>query len=149
MIRKANISDVTKIQELIKTCAKSGEVLPRSLNNIYENLRDFFVFEKDGRIVGCCALHITWDDLAEIRSLVVEASVQGQGIGKKLIEASIKETQAFKIRKVFLLTEKLDFFKKMGFIPTDKSLLPHKIWSDCVHCIHFPNCNEEAMIMEV
>ncbi|MCG2704110.1 MAG: N-acetyltransferase [Candidatus Omnitrophica bacterium] len=148
-IRKSVVSDAVYIQELINGIAKTGQVLPRSLNNIYENLRDFFVYEKEGRIYGCSALHITWENLAEIRSLVVHDSCRGRGIGRELVDVCCKEAKEFGINKVFLLTEKTVFFGKFGFEPVDKSLLPHKIWSDCVQCIHFPNCQETAMMKNI
>lgn len=149
MIRKSNVEDAVLIQELINSSAEKEEVLPRSLNDIFENLRDFFVYEEDGHIYGCCALHITWKNLAEIRSLVVDYSKRTQGIGQQLVENCCKDAQALKVKKVFLLTEIAAFFEKLGFVKIDKSLLPHKTWSDCVQCIQFPNCNEVAMVKEL
>jgi len=149
MIRKANIQDVQSIQELINERAKAGDVLPRSLNAIYENLRDFSIYEDKKKVYGCISIHVTWQDLAEIRSLVVHQSRQGKGIGHQLVEYCIKEAKELKVKKVFLLTEKPEFFKKLGFTRIDKSLLPHKIWNDCVQCVHFPDCNELAMIKEL
>ena len=148
-IRKTNILDAKAIQSLINKSAKAQEVLPRSLNDIYENIRDFFVFFKDDKIAGCCALHIAWEDLAEIRSLVVKDESRGQGIGRELVEACVKEARDLKIKKLFLLTRKPDFFKKFGFGEIQKSLLPHKIWNDCTCCVQFPDCNEIAMMKEL
>ncbi len=140
------MNDVVRIQELINACAKSGgTVLPRSLNNIYESLRDFFVYEEAGSFCGCCALHITWEGLAEIRSLVVHPARQGKGIGTELAGIACAEAKAMGVNTVFLLTASPDFFAKLGFEQVDKAQLPHKIWSDCVHCVQFPNCNEVAM----
>lgn len=149
MIRKANINDVQCMQALINERAKAGDVLPRSLNAIYENLRDFVIYEDKNKVYGCISIHVTWQDLAEIRSLVVHKSKQGKGIGRSLVEYCIKEAGELKIKKVFLLTEKPEFFKRLGFSQIDKSLLPHKIWNDCVQCVHFPDCNELAMIKEL
>ncbi|MBI4845231.1 MAG: N-acetyltransferase [Candidatus Omnitrophica bacterium] len=149
MIRKATVADVKKIQELINSFAKTNAVLPRSLNSVYENLRDFFIFESDENIFGCGALHITWDNLAELRSLVVHKEYQGKGIGKALVNECIKEARQLQVKKVFLLTENSGFFKKLGFAQVDKAALPHKIWSDCVECIQFPNCNEVAMVKDI
>lgn len=148
-IRKTNILDAKAVQELINEAAKAQEVLPRSLNDIYENIRDFLVFTLDEKIVACGALHISWEDLAEIRSVVVQADNRGSGIGRVLIDACIKEAADLKIKKVFLLTRKPDFFKKFGFNEIEKSLLPHKIWNDCTSCVFFPDCNEIAMIKEL
>lgn len=148
-IRKTNINDASQIQALINTSAKSQEVLPRSLNDIYENIRDFFVHSSGRKIVGCCALHVCWENLAEIRSLVVDPKNRGQGIGSKLIKACINEAESLKIKKIFLLTMKPDFFKKFGFKKIKKSLLPHKIWHDCTCCVQFPECNEIAMMRKL
>ncbi len=148
-IRKTNILDSKAIQSLVNESAKKQEVLPRSLNDIYENVRDFFVFSEDDKIAGCCALHITWEDLAEIRSLVVKLESRGHGIGGELIGACVREARDLKIKKVFLLTRKPDFFKKFGFGEIEKSLLPHKIWKDCTCCVLFPDCNEIAMMKEL
>lgn len=149
MIRKAVIQDVPGIQKLINDRAKEGFLLPRSLNEIYDNLRDFSVYEEEKIIYGCAALHVTWEDLAEIRSLVVHESRQGRGIGKQLAECCIEEAKQLKIKKIFLLTEKPEFFGKLGFVGIDKALLPHKIWNECVQCVQFPDCNELAMIKEI
>ena len=148
-IRKTNILDAKAIQLLINESAKAQEVLPRSITDIYENIRDFFVFIKDGEIAACGALHVSWEDLAEIRSMVVKSDSRGVGIGHELIEACVKEAKELKIKKIFLLTRKPDFFKKFGFSEIEKSLLPHKIWSDCTCCVLFPDCNEIAMIKEI
>ncbi|MCG2711861.1 MAG: N-acetyltransferase [Candidatus Omnitrophica bacterium] len=147
-IRKTNILDAKAIQSLINESGKAQEVLPRSINDIYEHIRDFFVFSKNKKIIGCCALHIAWEDLAEIRSLVVKSGSRGNGIGRELIVACLKEARELKIKKLFLLTGKPDFFRKFGFYEIEKSLLPHKIWSDCTSCVLFPDCNEIAMIRE-
>ncbi len=148
-IRKTNILDAKQIQNLINEVAKAQEVLPRSLNDIYDNLRDFFVYTEQDKIMACAALHISWEDLAEIRSVVVKTENRGAGIGKEIIEACVREAGELKIKKVFLLTRKPDFFKKFGFNEIEKSSLPHKIWSDCTSCVLFPNCNEIAMIKEI
>lgn len=149
MVRKPTSNDVGRIQDLIKESAKMQEVLPRSLNDIYECIRDFFIYEEDGTILGCAALHVTWDNLAEIRSVVVRTSARGRGIGKTLIEHCCADAQKLGIKNVFLLTEKADFFRKLGFAEVDKATLPHKVWSDCIQCVHFPNCNEIAMVRQV
>jgi len=149
MLRKALLRDVLPIQELINNAAKEGKVLPRSLNDIYDNLRDFFVCEEAETVYGCCALHITWEGLAEIRSLVVHPSRQKKGMGRELIEQGCAEVRAMGVKAVFLLTANPAYFKKLGFEHVDKSQLPHKIWSDCVHCVQFPNCNEVAMRMDI
>lgn len=148
-IRKTNILDAKAVQSLINESAKAQEVLPRSINDIYENIRDFFVYIKDDKVIACGALHISWEDLAEIRSLVVKSDSRGVGIGRELIEACVKEASDLKIKKLFLLTRKPEFFNKFGFNEIEKAVLPHKIWNDCTSCVLFPDCNEVAMIREI
>ncbi len=149
MIRKAKISDTKAIYELISHFAKKDLMLPRSLNEIYENLRDFYVFEKNTKIAGCCALHISWGDLAEIKSVAIKETRQKQGIGKSLIKACLKEARELGIRKIFLLTYVPEYFKIFNFKVIKKSKLPHKVWSECIHCVKFPDCDEVPMIKKI
>ncbi|MCX6343835.1 MAG: N-acetyltransferase [Armatimonadetes bacterium] len=145
MIRKARIPDVTEIQRLVNYFADKNAMLPRSLNTIYENLRDFYVLEQDSQIVGCCALHVTWGDLAEVKSLAVDEYAQGKQLGRQLVEACLNDAREMGIPKVFALTYVPEFFEKLGFHGVDKSTLPHKIWSECINCHKFPDCGEEAV----
>jgi len=145
MIRKARLIDAKQIQILIKDFADNGEMLPRSFIQIYEYIRDFFVYEIDGDIHGVCALHVCWEDLAEIRSLAVKKEKQRKGTGNALVESCIKESIDLGIKKIFALTYKPDFFKKSGFVEIDKSELPHKVWQDCLYCHKFPGCDEIAL----
>jgi amino-acid N-acetyltransferase len=124
-------------------------MLPRSLNDIYENIRDYYVIESDERIAGCCALHINWGDLAEVKALAVVDDFQGQGLGKRLVTACIAEAIDLGIEKVFTLTYKPEFFEKIGFTRIDKNDLPRKIWSECINCPKYPDCGEEALIRAV
>ena len=148
MIRKATIEDIRQIHALLKYYGDRGELLARPLSQLYDQVRDFMVYETPGRegIQGCCALQFCWEDLAEIRSLAVSQAHLGQTIGTKLLEASFREAREFKIKKLFTLTYRPDFFKQFGFIEIDKAELPIKIWSDCIHCIKFPDCDENAML---
>ncbi len=120
MMRKAVVPDVPEIQKLVNSFASRDAMLPRSLNAIYENVRDFVILERDGKIIGCCALHITWDDLAEIKSLAVDESVQGNGYGRMLVTSCLVEARELGIPKVFALTYAPGFFEKLGFSRTDK-----------------------------
>jgi len=149
MIRKARISDIRELHKLINFYAEEGKMLPRSLNELYENLRDYAVFEENGEILGCCALHVSWEDLAEVKSLAVKPEHTGKGIGRKLIEGCLAETKELGIRKVFALTFNPEYFEKRGFRKIEKEQLPHKIWSECINCPKFPNCEEVAMLKEV
>ena len=149
MIRKATVADVKKIQKLVNFYAKKERMLPRSLNELYENIRDFFVYVEDKKIYGCCALHVDWEDLAEIKSLAVDKQRCGKGIGKKLLDECLKDAKKLKVRKVFALTYIPEFFEAFGFGIVDKKELPHKIWSECIRCMYFPNCKEIAMVKEI
>jgi len=160
MIRNARVSDVQGIYKLLNHFSDNGLLLGRSLSSLYDHLRDFKVYEVDPaadaaaglaprEIVGVSALHVCWQDLAEIRSLAVADKFQGQGIGRKLVLACLEEAESLGIRKVFSLTYQPDFFRKLGFQLIDKADLPHKVWSDCLHCPKFPDCNEVSLIRDV
>lgn len=148
-IRKAKASDALRIQDLINTYAKEGLLLPRALGEIYDNIRDFFVYEEDGRIQGVCALHVCWEDLAELRSLAVQKESRGKGVGEALIKAALKEASELGIKRVFLLTYIPAYFKRFGFGIVPKEILPQKIWGDCLKCVKFPNCDEIAMMLSL
>jgi amino-acid N-acetyltransferase len=150
VIRKAVIGDVAEMQKLINYFADRGDLLPRSLNQLYESVRDFFVAEQDGRIVGTCALAVNWGDLAEVKGLVVSEDVQGQGLGRLLVEKCIEDARALGISRVFALTYRPDFFTdKLGFRQIDKSELPQKVWTECINCVKFPDCGEVAVMRDL
>ena len=149
MIRKAKVKDVKQIQKLISVFAQKDIMLPRSLNEIYENLRDFFVCEKVGKVCACCALHISWGDLAEVKSLAVASGQQSKGIGRQLVKACLDEAKKLGIKKVFVLTYVPKYFKIFNFKRISKSQLPHKVWSECIHCVKFPDCDEVPMMRKV
>ncbi len=146
LIRKATMHDVKAIHSIINQFAGKDEMLPRALNEIYENLRDFFICLDDEKVIGAAALHILWEDLAEIRSVAVLNDYQMKGIGKKLVTRCLKEASALGVAKVFALTYHPGFFKKMGFKDIDKNALPQKIWGECLKCHKFPECNELAVM---
>ncbi|MDR3605342.1 MAG: N-acetyltransferase [Desulfomonilaceae bacterium] len=150
MIRKASLKDVKKIHTLISEQAKGGHLLARAIADLYSQIRDFSVAIDDdtGEIIGCGALRIVWEDLAEVRSVAVQSQRQSKGVGRKLIGTLIEESRELGIKKVFVLTYRVSLFSKMGFSLMDKGLLPHKIWADCVKCPKFPECDEVAMVME-
>ncbi len=151
MVRKATVHDVRSIHRLLQEFAAEGKLLPRPLSALYDHLRDYAVYEDpgEGRVVGCCALQICWEDMAEVRSLAVEPGHWGQGIGGFLMEWALGEASLYGIRKVFALTYVPEFFRRMGFTEVDKGELPQKIWADCLHCVKFPDCDETAMIRRV
>lgn len=150
MIRKARMGDVKAIQKLVAEYAKKGDMLPRSLSEIYENLRDYFVFTEDGgEVVGSAAIHIMWEDLAEVRSVAVREDRKRRGVGTRLVEACISEAIVLGITRVFALTYRPEFFEKLGFFRVDKSELPQKIWTDCLKCSKFPDCDEVALLADL
>ena len=146
--RKARLEDVPTIQALINSYAEQGAMLPRSLSLIYENLRDFQVVEEEGQLIGVGALHILWDDLAELRAVAVKPPL-GRGVGRFLIESLLAEAREIGFHRVFALTNQPGFFEKVGFQVISKEQLPHKVWKECINCAKFPNCDEVALIREV
>jgi amino-acid N-acetyltransferase len=149
MIRKAILQDARQIHRLLLRYAKDGLVLPRSLMEIFESIRDFYVFVDQEQVVGAAALNICWEDLAEVRSLVVDEGFAGRGIGKNLVEACLAEARTLGIGRVFALTYQQRFFEKLGFTLIDKSELPQKIWGDCIKCAKFPECDEIALSLSL
>jgi amino-acid N-acetyltransferase len=149
MIRKATFMDVKAIQSLVNNYADSGQMLPRTLNELYEHLRDFHVYEENGSLVGVCALHVSWDGLAEVRSLAVRQDRIKRGIGAELVRQCLKEAAELWVERVFVLTYQSGFFRKLGFADVDKKELPHKIWTDCLNCVKFPDCDESALIFTI
>lgn len=149
MIRKACMLDVPEIRGLVNVYADKGEMLAISLNNVYDRLRDFFVYEKDGKIIGTVALHFVWENLAEVRSLAVAEDFQGQGIARELVNEAIKEAEHYTCSKIFTLTYVPGFFEKLGFEKIDKGELPHKVWADCINCPKFPDCGEIPLVYHI
>lgn len=151
MVRKARMGDVVVIHQILAEFARQGKLLPRSLIELYTNVRDFFASEDEesGKVVGCCGLHVMWEDLAEIRSLAVLTKHQGRGIGRRLVEACIGEARELGIARVFTLTYEARFFERLGFCIVDKHIFPQKIWADCLHCPKFPECDEVALLLDL
>jgi amino-acid N-acetyltransferase len=148
LTRKAKVADAKAIHQLLLEGSKSGELLPRSLNEIYDNIRDYYVIYEHGELIGVSALHICWEDLAEVRSLLVRDALRKKGYGAILLKACLDEAAELGIQKIFALTYKVEFFKRHDFKEIDKKELPHKIWSDCIKCSKFPDCDEVAVVLE-
>ena len=155
MIRNARMGDIKKIHKLLQYFAEKDLLLGRSLSSLYDQLKDFTVYveqvEDDPdqeKLIGVCSFHICWDNLAEIRSLAVIDEFQGKGVGRQLVSKALAEADSYGITRVFTLTYQPAFFRKLGFKDIDKAELPHKVWSDCINCSKFPDCNEEALIWE-
>ena len=149
-IRKARTGDAKEMQTLINSYARKHKIMPRSLNDLYEHIRDMSVCVNGrGSMLGVCGLHVTWDDLAEIRSLAVHTRHQGKGAGSALVKNAIMEARELGVKSVFVLTYYPDYFKQFGFKEIDKAKLPQKIWADCLKCVKFPDCDETAMVIEL
>ena len=151
MIRKAKMSDVVVVQKMLVQFAQQGKLLPRSLSELYTNIRDIFVAVggESEQVMGCASLHVMWDNLAEIRSLAVLESHHRRGIGRQLVNACIEEAKELGIGRIFTLTYEYEFFQRVGFRIVDKNVFPQKIWADCLHCPKFPECDEVALVLDV
>jgi amino-acid N-acetyltransferase len=145
-IRRATVSDIETIHDLIQYYSEQKILLPRTMESLYQNLQSIFVAEYDGRVVGSASLAILDKELAEIRSLVVDASMEKKGIGKLLVEKVIQETERLGIDKLISLTYQVEFFRKCGFEVTVKDTMPQKVWKDCINCPKMPSCDEIAMV---
>ncbi|GAB1534652.1 N-acetyltransferase [Geovibrio sp. ADMFC3] len=149
MLRKATLADTRKIQKLVNSYASKGEMLPVSISEICERILEFIVWEENGELLGCCAMHPSWEDLVELRSIAVAEHASRHGIGKAMVEKVMEMSRTIGAKKIFLLTYKAHFFAKFGFQEVEKDTLPKKIWSDCLKCAKFPDCDETAMVLEL
>jgi amino-acid N-acetyltransferase len=148
-VEKAKVADVPQMHRLINHFANKGELLPRPISELYENIRDFFVVRDGGEVVACGALHILWSDLAEIKALSVAEGQQEQGLGAAIVQACLEEARNIGTPSVFCLTYKVSFFERFGFRHIDVMELPRKVWGECQRCPKFPNCDETAMILHL
>lgn len=145
-VRRARLDDVGAIVDVTREFARQEIMIPLSLGDVTERLREFQVAERgDGKIVGCVAVHITWGKLVEVRSLAVLTAEQGKQIGRMLMEAAFADAGVLGADEIFTLTYIPDFFRIFGFATVDRGTLPHKVWLDCVKCPKFPDCGEVAM----
>lgn len=150
MIRRALIKDIVGIAKLVNQFAERGMMLHRSLEHLYEHVRDFYVaVDDDEKVVGVCGLNIVWADLAEVYSLAVDASQQGKGLGSRLVEAAIEDARELGIAKLMSLTYEQRFFKRLGFTVVDRMTLPLKVWSECMTCPKNHACDEIAMVYQL
>ena len=149
IIRKAKISDAAAIQRLIQYYAREDIMLPRPLMEIYENIRDYVVAVRAKTLIGCCALHICWKNLAELKALAVRPKHRKKGTGALLVKEALEEAGRINIKKIFCLTYIPKYFRKFGFRKIEKKRLPHKIWSECINCPKFPKCDEVPMLKKM
>lgn len=145
--KKAKLSNITQMQDLVKSEITNGVILVRTDNEIATNIRSYTLAYDGSSVVGFAALHIHTPDLAEIRSLVVDEKYRGKGIGKTLVKKLVTEAESLELKEVLSLTYKQDFFENLGFKMIEKESIPEpKIWADCIKCTHFPVCNEVSLI---
>jgi amino-acid N-acetyltransferase len=143
------MSDIEEVHRLITNYADSGLMLARSRSMLYEGIREITVAVEKGCLVGVGMLHVMWEDLAEIRALAVHPEYKLRGIGRKMMEEFLAEAKELKIPRVFALTYQAEFFVRCGFEKVAKESLPQKMWRECVDCPKFPNCDEEAVQIDL
>ncbi len=141
--------DIEGVHWLINYYADKGLMLARSRSLLYEGVREITVAEERGRLLGTGMLHVIWEDLAEIRALAVQPDLQKSGIGRKLVEAFMAEARDLKIPRIFALTYQPGFFVRCGFRAVPKESLSQKVWKECINCPKFPNCDEEAVVINL
>ena len=144
--REALLPDAAQIHNLISSYSGDGTLLPRSLPEICENVRDFIVLEHSGRVVGCGALHLYGPHLAEIRSITVHKKFQKRGGGELLVSALLQEAAKHEVSCICLFTRTPEFFSKLGFEVAQREDLPDKINKDCCACPRYHCCDEVAMV---
>jgi len=148
-IRAALVKDAEPIRRLVNYYAERGRMLHRSLESIYDALREFIVAEVDGEIVGCAAVDLFWADLAEIKSLAVAQASCGRGVGTRLVRAAIDDARRLGVKRLFALTYEKEFFERLGFEVVDRDALPEKVWRECVACPKLDACDEIAMMLQL
>jgi amino-acid N-acetyltransferase len=148
---KANLTDIPEMQALVISEIKEGVILNRSEDEVATNIRSYVLAKDEGKLVGYTALHVHSKRLAEIRSLIVDKDYRGQKIGQRLVKFAVEEAKALSVEEdVLVLTYQPAFFEKLGFAEINKEAIPeHKIWADCIKCIHFPVCNEVALVYKL
>lgn len=149
IVRNARIADARGICSLISYYAEHDKMLFRALADVYENLQTFTVVEKDGKLIGCCALEVIWSDLAEIKSLAVGPEDRGTGVGTALVSTAVDQALELGVPRVFALTLEPKFFERVGFRIVTKEELPMKVWSDCARCPKQDECDEIAVIRDL
>jgi N-acetylglutamate synthase-like GNAT family acetyltransferase len=148
-VRPAHQADVAGIAALVDRHARAGSLLPRSVDDIRATLGDWLVAEKRGQILGCVSLLPYTSGLVEVRSLAVDGSAHGNGLGRQLMETVIVEASRRKIPTLFALTRVVDFFQRFGFVETDRAMFPEKVWRDCRLCPLINRCDETAVVLSL
>jgi amino-acid N-acetyltransferase len=146
-IGPARVMDVKEIHKLIEYHANNKDMLHRSLSAIYENIQEFVVLKNEGKIVGCGALHVSWENLAEIKALAVSDQYKQQGFGRKIFKILQENAKNLGVSRVFALSFKPKFFMKLGYEIIPKETLPQKIWNECINCHLFSECGEVPLLI--
>jgi amino-acid N-acetyltransferase len=145
-IRKASLTDIPALLELINSYASNGIMLPRTEFEMAENIRDFLVAFDGPLLVGCGALHFYTASSGEVRSLGVDPTIKLKGIGRAIVEALEEEAREQDLHSIFAFTYVPGFFGKLGFEEVDRGELPLKAWKDCLRCPKFQACDEIAVL---
>jgi amino-acid N-acetyltransferase len=148
-VRHARITDAKRICGLVNFYAERGRMLHRSLESVYDCIREFLVAEENGDVLGCVAIDVFWADLAEIKSLAVDQSARGKGVGKALVESAAKDAARIGVTRLFALTYEQTFFEACGFAVVDRNALPEKVWRECFVCPKKDHCDEIAMTRDI
>jgi len=148
---KAKLSDIPAMQALIVSEVKDGIILDRTEDEVATNIRSYVLAKDGNKLVGYTALHIHSKRLAEIRSLIVDEAYRGQKVGQRMVQFALDEAKDIGVEEdVLVLTYLPQFFLKLNFKEINKEVIPeHKIWADCIKCIHFPICNEVALVYKL
>jgi amino-acid N-acetyltransferase len=150
ILTKADLKDIPQMLALVAEEVKSGVILDRSADEIATNIRSYVLAKEEEKLVGYTALHIHSPRLAEVRSLIVDEAFRGRSVGKQMVQFALKEARELGLEEVLVLTYLPQFFIKMGFEEIAKESIPeHKIWADCIKCIHFPVCNEVSLMYRI
>jgi amino-acid N-acetyltransferase len=150
MIRKARIQEVPEIRRFLAEFTQDDGILPRTLADLYGQLRDYFVYREDqGPLIGIAALHVCWAGLGEIRSVAVAPPHRGGGIGSSLVETCLAEARTLGLSEIFCLTLRPEFFQRFGFKEVHRDELLPIVWADCINCVKFPDCDEVPMLLEL
>ena len=146
LVRNAVLTDAAQIERLISAEVTGSSLIPRSLPEICENIRDFVVIEEKGRVVGCGALHLYGLHLAEIRSITIRKTYRGKGAGRRLVDALLAEADRHRVTCICLFTKIPEFFARLGFRTAERESLPDKAYRDCQFCPKLHACDEIAMV---
>jgi amino-acid N-acetyltransferase len=145
-VRKAVMHDIGPILDLINGYAAKGIMLPRTEFEMSEAIRDFTVVMRGEELLGCGALHFYSPTIGEIRSLAVGEHAKTHGVGRRVVDALVREAEEYELAAVFAFTYVTEFFEKVGFHAVERGVLPLKAWKDCLRCPKFHACDEVAVL---